>query len=124
MHALRRDNQRDLSLLGQTLSDWSVLASFTRFEHNNHEYDLRISRTTDASQSFHPWGEVSRSAGDRDNMYLPEVNPGTILAAFRHWDCGSGAWLLAAHCTSRNRHPESRKSQDRFLLQSQHLGHN
>lgn len=74
------------------LSDESILCGFTRFEDGQHV--LSISRSTDNGSSFAPWGEVARSHGDCDNLFLlqvpadpnrPELPP-RVLAAFRNHD--------------------------------------
>jgi hypothetical protein len=70
------------------LSDGSILAAFTR--HEGKVRVLHVSKSTDGGQSFFDWGEVSRSTGDLDNMYLLEVAPSKILAAFRNHDLGPG----------------------------------
>ncbi|KAK4132199.1 glycoside hydrolase family 93 protein [Trichocladium antarcticum] len=67
------------------LSDGSILAGFTAFGPNNQRI-LSIARSIDQGQTFHPHGEVARSAGDRDNLVLLQLPTGTILAAFRNHD--------------------------------------
>ncbi|KAI0121150.1 putative BNR/Asp-box repeat protein [Xylariales sp. AK1849] len=71
------------------LSDGSVLCACTRFEGPAHVLD--VTRSTDTAQTFQPWGEVARAAGDCDNLFLCEVpssgGPGpTVLGAFRNHD--------------------------------------
>lgn len=68
------------------LSDGSILAAYTRREGNQRV--LSVSKSTDGASTFFPWGEVSRGAGDVDNMFLLEVSPQKILAAFRNHDLG------------------------------------
>jgi hypothetical protein len=70
------------------LSDKSILAGFTRHEGNMRI--LRISRSTDGGRSFADFGEVSRGTGDVDNMFLLEIAPRRVLAAFRNHDVGPG----------------------------------
>jgi hypothetical protein len=68
------------------LSNGSILAGFTRREGNLRI--LRISRSEDGGRSFSHFGEVSRGTGDIDNMFLLEIAPGRVLAAFRNHDVG------------------------------------
>lgn len=68
------------------LSDGSILAAFTQRE--GPQRVLRVSKSTDGARTFTPWGEVSRGAGDVDNMFLLEVAPQKVLAAFRNHDLG------------------------------------
>ncbi|CAG8416955.1 unnamed protein product [Penicillium salamii] len=68
------------------LSDGSILSSFTRFPDG--QRSLRVARSTDNGQSFEDFSEVTRASGDVDNMFLCEVAPGTVLAAFRNHDVG------------------------------------
>lgn len=68
------------------LSDGSVLSSSTRFP--NHQRALHIAKSTDGGQTFEDFAEVTRRVGDADNMFLLEVIPGTVLAAFRNHDLG------------------------------------
>ncbi|PLB41741.1 sialidase family protein [Aspergillus candidus] len=70
------------------MSDGSLLGSFTRFEGNQRL--LRVTRSTDGGRTFEPWGEVTRAAGDCDNLFLLEIAPGTVLAAFRNHDMKPG----------------------------------
>lgn len=70
------------------LPDQSILCGFTRFEGGQHI--LTVARSIDNGSSFAPWGEVARSAGDCDNLFLLSV-PGDptaqrVLAAFRNHD--------------------------------------
>jgi hypothetical protein len=70
------------------LSDGSILASFTAFGPNNQRI-LSVTRSVDQGRTFHPHGEVTRSSGDCDNLFLlqlPPNNNNTILAAFRNHD--------------------------------------
>lgn len=92
------DDVRQLHPLGGTyprlcrLSDGSILCGSTRFEGPTHI--LQISRSTDNGASFIEWGEVTRAAGDCDNLYLcelpagsPGAGPGiTVLGAIRNHD--------------------------------------
>lgn len=91
------DDERFVSPAGQsgtyprltTLSDGSLLSSYTHFEGPTHV--LTVARSIDGADTFLPWGEVTRGNNDVDNMYLIEVSPpGTILAAFRNHDAGPG----------------------------------
>lgn len=74
------------------LSDQSILCGFTRFEAG--QRILSVSRSIDNGSSFVPLGEVARSSGDCDNMFLLPVpvdstGPGRaqiVLAAFRNHD--------------------------------------
>lgn len=68
------------------LSDGTILSSFTRFPDG--QRSLRVARSTDNGLTFEDFSEVTRGAGDVDNMFLCEVAPGTILAAFRNHDKG------------------------------------
>ena len=68
------------------LSDGSILSSFTRFPDGQRA--LCIARSTDGGRSFEMFSEVTRAAGDVDNMFLLEVTPGLVLAAFRNHDLG------------------------------------
>ncbi|KAE8384543.1 putative BNR/Asp-box repeat protein [Aspergillus alliaceus] len=70
------------------LGDGSLLASFTAFEGNTRI--LTVTRSTDGGRTFENWGEVSRGEGDVDNVFLLEIAPGTVLAAFRNHDLGPG----------------------------------
>ncbi|KAL1960362.1 hypothetical protein VTO42DRAFT_8322 [Malbranchea cinnamomea] len=70
------------------LSDGAILASFTRWEG-----DMRIlciTRSTDEGKSFVEIGEVTRRRSDTDNLFLIEVAPAVVLAAFRNHDLGPG----------------------------------
>ncbi|KAG0152669.1 hypothetical protein PDIDSM_2474 [Penicillium digitatum] len=69
------------------LSDGTILSSFTRFPDG--QRSLRVARSTDNGLTFEDFSEVTRAAGDVDNMFLCEVAPGTILAAFRNHDNGT-----------------------------------
>ena len=68
------------------LSDQSILCGFTHIEAGQHV--LSISRSIDNGSSFAPWGEVARSPGDCDNLFLLPVphQPERVLAAFRNHD--------------------------------------
>ncbi|KAJ5260721.1 hypothetical protein N7505_009071 [Penicillium chrysogenum] len=68
------------------LSDGTILSSFTRFPDG--QRSLRVAKSTDNGRTFEDFSEVTRAAGDVDNMFLCEVAPGTILAAFRNHDTG------------------------------------
>ncbi|KAJ5211452.1 uncharacterized protein N7498_003098 [Penicillium cinerascens] len=68
------------------LSDGSILSSFTRFPDGQRA--LCVARSTDNGQSFELLSEVTRAAGDVDNMFLVEAAPGVVLAAFRNHDMG------------------------------------
>ena len=70
------------------LSDGSILSSFTRREGNQRV--LQVSKSTDNGRSFHDFAEVTRGVGDVDNMFLLEVAPSVVLAAFRNHDIGPG----------------------------------
>lgn len=68
------------------LADGSILSAFTRFEGKTRV--LHIARSTDGGYRFDDFSEVSRGDGDVDNMYLLEIAPMTVLAAFRNHDLG------------------------------------
>lgn len=68
------------------LSDGTILGSFTRFEGKTRV--LCVSKSVDGGRSFEDIGEVTRGDGDVDNMFLLEVAPSTVLAAFRNHDRG------------------------------------
>ncbi|KAJ5914505.1 hypothetical protein N7504_003388 [Penicillium tannophilum] len=68
------------------LSDGSILSSFTRFPDGKRA--LCVARSTDNGRTFENLSEVTRAAGDVDNMFLLEVAPGVVLAAFRNHDVG------------------------------------
>ncbi|KAJ5159320.1 Neuraminidase [Penicillium coprophilum] len=68
------------------LSDGTILSSFTQFPDGQHA--LRVAKSTDNGRTFEDFSEVTRASGDVDNMFLCEVTPGTILAAFRNHDKG------------------------------------
>ena len=79
------------------LSDGSILAGFTAFEPDGTRV-LSIARIEDGGLTFQHHGEVTRSSGDCDNLFLLEVpvsaqgeepsspDQPTILAAFRNHD--------------------------------------
>ncbi len=78
------------------LSDGSILAGFTAFEPDGTRV-LSIARSEDGGLTFQHHGEVTRSSGDCDNLFLLEVpssaqgeetssDQPTILAAFRNHD--------------------------------------
>ncbi len=78
------------------LSDGSILAGFTLFEPDGTRV-LSIARSEDDGLTFQHRGEVTRSSGDCDNLFLLEVSPSAhdqdtvsdppiILAAFRNHD--------------------------------------
>lgn len=66
------------------LSDGSILSSFTSFPGGKRA--LRVARSTDNGRTFENYSEVTRAAGDVDNMFLVEAAPGVVLAAFRNHD--------------------------------------
>lgn len=68
------------------LSDGTILSSFTRFPDGKHA--LCVARSTDGGWTFEDLSEVTRAAGDVDNMFLLEVAPGVVLAAFRNHSSG------------------------------------
>lgn len=68
------------------LSDGSILSSFTRFPDGKRA--LCVARSTDNGRTFENLSEVTRAEGDVDNMFLLEVAPGVVLAAFRNHDVG------------------------------------
>ncbi|KAL2262697.1 hypothetical protein VTK26DRAFT_404 [Humicola hyalothermophila] len=73
------------------LSDGSLLAGFTAFGRNNQRI-LSIARSVDQGRTFHPHGEVTRSSGDCDNLFLLELPAeGAVLAAFRNHDVADPA---------------------------------
>jgi len=74
------------------LSDGSILLGATRFTPDG-ERILTVTRSTDQGKTFHPHGEVTRSRGDCDNMFLLELSRKVgdaavpvVLAAFRNHD--------------------------------------
>ncbi|GAQ42881.1 BNR/Asp-box repeat protein [Aspergillus niger] len=71
------------------LHDGRILASFTRFVGGG-ERVLMVSISEDNGQTFTDHGEITRGKGDVDNVYLLEIGPGTVLAAFRNHDIGPG----------------------------------
>ncbi|KAL2822713.1 Sialidase [Aspergillus cavernicola] len=68
------------------LSDGSILSAFTRRSGNTRI--LHVAKSTDGGHRFEDFSEVSRGDGDVDNMFLLEVAPMTVLAAFRNHDLG------------------------------------
>lgn len=66
------------------LADGSLLSSFTRFPSGQNA--LCVARSTDGGRTFHHFGEVTRATGEIDNLFLLEVVPGIVLAAFRNHD--------------------------------------
>ncbi|KAF7719064.1 Exo-alpha-L-1,5-arabinanase [Penicillium ucsense] len=68
------------------LADGSLLSSVTQFPDGQNA--LRIARSTDGGRTFHEYAEVTRATGEIDNLFLLEVIPGTVLAAFRNHDRG------------------------------------
>lgn len=70
------------------LSDGSILVGYTQFDKL--ERSLQVARSTDGGKNFVPYGEVTKGTGDVDNMFLLEVAPNQILAAFRNHDAGPG----------------------------------
>jgi hypothetical protein len=73
------------------LPDGSILAGYTAFGADG-ERILSIARSLDDGRTFQAHGEVARSRGDTDNIFLlqlPTPSEGgtpTILAAFRNHD--------------------------------------
>lgn len=87
------DDERVLSTDGKgtyprlaRLSDGSILSSFTR--RDGKQRVLQVAKSTDGGRSFTDFAEVTRGVGDVDNMYLLEVAPSIVLAAFRNHDIG------------------------------------
>ncbi|KAJ5712267.1 Neuraminidase [Penicillium malachiteum] len=68
------------------LSDGSILSSFTRFPDGKRA--LCVALSVDNGQTFENFSEVTRAAGDVDNLFLVEAAPGVVLAAFRNHDLG------------------------------------
>ncbi|RHZ49816.1 hypothetical protein CDV55_102084 [Aspergillus turcosus] len=68
------------------LSDGSILSAFTRFAGQTRI--LTVAKSTDGGRTFHDFGEVTRSQGDCDNLFLLEVAPSVVLGAFRNHDLG------------------------------------
>ncbi|OJJ48232.1 hypothetical protein ASPZODRAFT_130189 [Penicilliopsis zonata CBS 506.65] len=66
------------------LSDGSILAAMTRRENGLRV--LSISKSIDNAGSFSAFAEVTRGPGDVDNLFLLEIRPGHVLAAFRNHD--------------------------------------
>ncbi|KAJ5490673.1 Neuraminidase [Penicillium expansum] len=55
------------------LSDGTILSSFTRFPDG--QRSLRVAKSTDNGLTFEDFSEVTRAAGDVDNMFLSEKRP-------------------------------------------------
>ncbi|KAI9930257.1 hypothetical protein ASPWEDRAFT_167924 [Aspergillus wentii DTO 134E9] len=66
------------------LADGSILGSFTRTEDGDRV--LRVSKSIDDGLTFEDYAEVTRGSGDTDNMFLLEIAPNVVLAAFRNHD--------------------------------------
>ncbi|KAK2798084.1 hypothetical protein FQN51_007903 [Onygenales sp. PD_10] len=64
------------------LSDGSILGGFTHFEGDTRI--LQVTKSTDGGQTFTPFGEVARGTGNIDNLFLLEIEPSVVLAAFRN----------------------------------------
>ena len=67
------------------LSDGSILGSFTAFPGNNTRV-LTVTRSTDGGHTFVAHGEIARSQGDLDNLFLLQLANGHIVAAYRNHD--------------------------------------
>lgn len=69
------------------LQDGGILAGYTT--RNGNQRILKVARSDDNGKTFSEIGEVTRGVGDVDNLFLLEVSPNTVLAAFRNHDYGS-----------------------------------